>query len=67
MASKTYKMRQNEERIKDAIVSAHRRGICDSDGNSVPDRFGINTAKPKALGPCAKTYVIRNGKMVEKS
>ena len=66
MASKTKKMRQQEESIKQAIDSGHRRGICDSEGNSVPGAGDILTAKPRNLGQASKTYVYRNGKMVEK-
>ena len=67
MASKTKKQRQNEEHIKQAIVDGHRRGICDSEGNSVL-RGDISVAKPRNLGPTAKTYVYdkKTGKMVEK-
>lgn len=67
MASKTIEMRKSEEKIKQAIVSGHRRGVCDKDGNSVPGPGDILVAKPSNLGPCAKTYVIRNGKCVEKT
>lgn len=67
MASKTAKMRHNEERIKQAIVRGHRDGICDSDGNSIAGAGGMVVAKPRPLGSSAKTYVYRNGKMVEKN
>jgi hypothetical protein len=57
---------KNLEPIKRAIVSGHQRGICDKDGNSVLNEHGILVAKPSNLGPAAKTYVVRNGKCVEK-
>jgi len=67
MGSKTIKMRQQEEVIKQAIVRGHRNGICDSDGNSIAGGDGINIPKPRPMGSTAKTYVYRNGKMVEKN
>ena len=64
MASKTRKHKQSEEKIKQAIVSGHRRGICDKDGNSTVNPDGaIIPVYPKRRG---KTYVYRDGKMVEK-
>jgi hypothetical protein len=66
MASKTAKMRKQEDAIKQAIVRGHRNGVCDSDGNSIAGGEGINIAKPRPLGSTAKTYVYRNGKMVQK-
>lgn len=38
MASKTEKMRQQEEEIKKKIVASHRAGLCDKDGNEIPHR-----------------------------
>jgi len=65
MASKTQKHRQSEEKIKNAIVSGHRRGICDKDGNLTVNPDGsIIPMYQKRRG---KTYVYRNGKMVEKN
>jgi len=40
MASKTKIQRQQEERIKQAIVSGHRRGVCDKNGNSTVNSEG---------------------------
>ena len=55
-----------EEAIKRKIVSGHQRGVCDRDGNSVLDSQGNMVAPPKKIG-CSRTYVYRNGKMVEKN
>lgn len=38
MASKTKEMRRQEEEINKRIVDAHRRGVCDRDGNPIPPR-----------------------------
>ncbi|MBE3142923.1 MAG: hypothetical protein IMZ61_03250 [Planctomycetes bacterium] len=57
---------KNLEPIKRAIMSGHQRGICDKDGNSVVGPHGILVAKPSNTGSSAKTYVVRNGKLVEK-
>jgi len=38
MASKTLKQRQSEEEVKQMIVAAHRRGVCDSDGVTYPPK-----------------------------
>ena len=64
MASKTKIMRQQEERIKQAIVKGHRNGVCDKDGNSVLGNGDVLIPKTKNLGSAAKRYVYRNGKMV---
>lgn len=64
--SKTAKMRRQEEKIKQAIVDGHRRGVCDSEGRSVLNEQGLMTAQGRTLGPTARTFVYRNGKMVEK-
>ena len=68
MASKTKEMRQNEEKIKQAIVSGHQRGVCDSSGRSVLNEHGILVAKPRTVSSASKTYVFdkKKGKMVEK-
>jgi hypothetical protein len=66
MASKTEKMRRQEEVIKDAIVRGHLNGVCDKDGNSVAGGPGINIPKPSSFNSSSKTYVVRNGKLVEK-
>jgi len=68
MASKTKEMRQNEEKIKQAIVSGHQRGVCDSYGRSVLNEHGQMVAKPKPRSSASKTYVFdkKKGKMVEK-
>lgn len=62
---------KNEENIKDMIVECHKRGVCDSDGNSVStiDIAGkkVSIAKPKSLSSVAKTYVYRKGRMVLKN
>lgn len=57
-------MRQQEERIKQAIVKGHRNGICDSDGNSLLGEGDILIPKTKNFGSAAKRYVYRDGKMV---
>ncbi len=51
MASKTKEMRNNEEAIKQMIVSGHRRGVCDSEGRHVRNKDGRPVAKPRNLGP----------------
>ena len=66
MASKTAKMRQAEERIKRAIVTGHRNGVCDKDGNSEIGAHGFLIPKSRNLGTTAKTFVYRDGRMVEK-
>ena len=62
---------KNEENIKDMIAECHKRGVCDSDGNSVStvDSAGkkVSTAKPKPLSSVVKTYVYRKGRMVLKN
>ena len=64
---------KNEEPLKQKIVDGHRRGVCDSDGNTTfkNDAHGnrIATAKPTfGAYPCSarKTFVLRNGEMVLK-
>jgi hypothetical protein len=61
-------MRKNEEKIKQAIVAGHRRGICDSSGNSLLNEHGMPVAKPKPRSSASKTYVYdrKKGKMVRK-
>jgi len=68
MDSAKKQMRRNEERIKQAIVSGHRRGVCDSSGNSVLNEYGMPAAKPRPRSSAAKTYVFdkKKGKLVEK-
>lgn len=69
MANKTVKMRQQEEHIKKAIVSAHKRGACDSYGNSVLNEHGILTQKPRfAKSSAVKVFVYdkKQKKLVEK-
>jgi len=66
MGSKTQEMRRQEEVIKQAIVDGHRRGVCNKDGESIAGGPGINIPKPTPNNPFAKTYVLRNGKLVEK-
>jgi hypothetical protein len=58
--------KQAEEKIKQKIVSAHRRGKCDAEGNSVLDSYGQMVAPPRKMPKVARTYVYRDGKMVEK-
>jgi hypothetical protein len=55
-----------EEKIKQAIVSGHQRGVCDSEGNSVLDAHGNMVSPGRRLPATAKTYVYRDGKMIEK-
>ncbi len=61
-------MRKNEEKIKQAIVDGHHRGICDSSGNSVLNEYGMPVAKPKPRSSASKTYVLdkKTGELVEK-
>jgi len=68
MASEKKQMRQNEEKIKQAIVDGHHRGICDSSGNSILNEHGQPVAKPKPRSSASKTYVYdkEKGKLVEK-
>jgi len=68
MASKTKEMHQQEEKIKQAIVSGHQRGVCDSSGRSVLNEHGVLVAKPRTCSSAVKTYVYdeKTGKMVEK-
>lgn len=42
--------KQDLERVQAAIVDGHKRGVCDSDGNSVTVN-GVVTAKPKNYRP----------------
>ena len=56
-----------EEKIKRKIVSGHQRGVCDKSGNSVLDSHGNMVAPQKPAPPTAKTYVYRDGKMVDKN
>lgn len=56
---------KNEEFIQDMIVSAHRRGACDINGESVKSVDGRMIAKPR-IGS-GKTYIYRNGEMVLKN
>jgi hypothetical protein len=57
---------KNLEPIKQAIMSGHRRGICNSSGESVLNEQGILVAKPSKTNSASKTFVVRNGKIVEK-
>lgn len=66
MGSKTIKMRQSEDRIKQAIVAAHRAGKCDSNGDVLVNNDGLVIPKPSSFTSSSKTYVVRNGKCVEK-
>lgn len=61
-------MFKNENKIKDMIVAGHRRGICDSNGDSVKDTNGMFIAKSVfGHGSVVKTFVCRKGKMVLKN
>jgi len=57
---------KNEDPIKDMIARAHRVGACDSSGRSVKRSDGTLVAKPRTGSSMTKTYVLRNGKVVEK-
>ena len=57
---------KNEELIKDMIVSAHRRGACDSNGASVKNEDGRFIAKPRTFSSATKTYIYKDGGMVLK-
>lgn len=69
MASEKKQMRRNEERIKQAIVSGHQRGVCDSSGNSILNEHGILVAKSRIVSSTAKTYIFdkKKKKLVEKT
>ncbi len=60
-------MFKNENQIKDMIVTGHRRGTCDRNGNSVKTGNGRFIAKPRVLPSTVKIYVCRDGKMVLKN
>lgn len=67
----TEKHFKNEDAIKDKIVECHRRGICDSNGNSIKitNCAGqkVFVAKPRfGSSSVIKTYVYKNGKVVLK-
>ena len=66
MGSKTIEMRRDEERIKSAIVAAHRAGKCDKNGDVAVNNDGLVIPKPSGFTSATKTYVVRNGKCVEK-
>jgi hypothetical protein len=66
MGSKCKEMLRQEEVIKQAIVNGHRRGVCNKDGESVAGGPGINIPKPSGFNSSSTTYVVRNGKCVEK-
>lgn len=57
---------KNEDIIKDMIVSAHKRGVCDSNGASVKSSDGRFVAKPKTYSSVNMTYICRDGKMILK-
>jgi hypothetical protein len=50
---------KNVKLIKEKIVEAHKRGICDSEGNSIADENGRAKASPKKL---RATEILINGK-----
>lgn len=64
---------KNEENIKEKIVEAHQRGVCDSYGRSIKVTncagYRITIAKPRfrSGSSVAKTYVYREGRMVLKN
>ena len=55
---------KNEEEIKDMIVSAHKRGACDSNGDSVKTKDGRFIAKPKSSSSATKRAIYEDGKLV---
>jgi hypothetical protein len=57
---------KNLEPIKRAITSGYQRGVCDKNGDSVLNSDGILVAKPSKTNSASKTFVVRNGKCVEK-
>lgn len=57
---------KNEDAVKNMIVSAHKRGTCDSDGASIKSSDGRSIAKPKTYSSASRTYVYRDGKAVLK-
>ena len=54
---------KNEEKIKTMIMDGKRRGICDSEGDSVHDEFNHAVAKTHQFRD-AKVFVYRQGKMI---
>ncbi len=62
---------KNEDCIKDRIVEAHRRGVCDSNGNSIKTTNAagqrVFIARPRFLSSVVKTYIYRAGRMVLKN
>ena len=58
---------KNEDVIKDMITRGHHFGTCDSSGNSIKTSDGRFITKPRPLSSAAKTYVLRDGKMVLKN
>jgi len=58
--------RKQFELIKRSILESYREGKCDLDGNSIVIN-GVPRAPFHEYCPSvSKTYVIRNGKLVEK-
>lgn len=41
---------KNEELIKEKIVEAHKRGICNGEGDSITDSDGRPKAPPRKIG-----------------
>ena len=57
---------KNTEKIKEMIMEGKRRGVCNGEGESLHIKHGQAIAKPTRFGSTAKTYVYRNGLLVEK-
>lgn len=53
---------KNEEEIKEKIMDGCKRGVCDSEGNSIADQNGRAKAPPKRR---KATEVLRNGKWIK--
>lgn len=68
MASKTNKMKQQEERIKQLICQGYRNGVCDKNGNSCAGPDGnLRPLYENRNSSVTRKFVIRNGKCVEKT
>ena len=70
MANLTKDQRKMEAGIKTMIYRGYKRGVCDSDGNSVKNTHGKPIAKPRPTSPsatkrmcnrCYELYVVADG------
>ena len=49
MANLTKKQRQQEDEIKAKIMDGKRRGVCDGEGRSVKNEYGIPVAPKRNM------------------